>query len=201
MTLGTDLFQALRDRRSIYGIQKESTISNTRIQEIAEETIKYVPSAFNSQTTRLVLLFGAQHDTFWNITTEILKAIVPEDQFGPTQQKMDGFRAGYGTILFFEDLSIVEGLQQQFPSYQDKFPVWSQHTNAMHQLVLWMSLEGQGLGANLQHYNPIVDERVKATWNLPESWELVAQMPFGKPVAPAGEKEFQPIRERVKVFQ
>lgn len=200
-TLSKDLFTTLRERRSIYGLSKESPISDQRIQEMIEEAVKDTPSAFNSQSTRVVLLLGQQHDRLWDIATDVLKAIVPSDQFSSTQQKMDGFRNGYGTVLFFEDQAVVEGLQQQFPLYQDKFPEWSQHTSAMHQLVIWMAFEAEGLGANLQHYNPLIDEKVKAEWSLPESWKLIAQMPFGKPTAPAREKQFNPLEERLKVFK
>ncbi|WP_067922560.1 nitroreductase family protein [Alicyclobacillus shizuokensis] len=201
MTVTKDLFAALRDRRSIYGISAESPISDEEIQNIIEETVKHTPSAFNSQSTRVVLLLGKQHERLWDITTDVLKAVVPADQFASTQQKMDSFRQGHGTVLFFEDLAVIEGLQKQFPLYQENFPIWSQHTNAMHQLVIWMALEAAGLGASLQHYNPLIDEQVKAEWNLPSAWKLIAQMPFGKPTAPAGEKQFQPLTDRVKVFR
>lgn len=197
----TEVFTALRERRSIYSISKESPISDQRIQELVEETIKHTPSAFNNQSTRMVLLLGGEHNRLWDITTDVLKAIVPAEQFSSTKNKMDGFRNGYGTVLFFEDQAVIEDFQQKFPLYQDYFPVWSQHTSGMHQLVIWMALEAEGLGANLQHYNPLIDERVKAEWDLPESWDLVAQMPFGKPIAPAGEKQFNPIQDRIKVFK
>ncbi len=199
-TLTKDLFTALRERRSIYAISKESTISDQQLQNMIEEAVKHTPSAFNSQSTRLVLLLGEQHDKLWDITTEILKAIVPADQFSSTEQKMAGFKNGYGTVLFFEDETVIQSLQQQFPLYQDNFPVWSQHTNAMHQLVIWMGLEAEGLGASLQHYGPLIEEKVKAEWKLPETWKMIAQMPFGKPTAPAGQKEFKPLEERIKVF-
>lgn len=197
----TKVFIALRERRSIYSISKESPISDQRIQELVEETIKHTPSAFNNQSTRMVLLLGGEHNKLWDITTDVLKAIVPAEQFSSTKSKMDGFRNGYGTVLFFEDQAVVEDFQQKFPLYQDNFPAWSQHTSGMHQLVIWMALEAEGLGANLQHYNPLIDERVKAEWDLPESWNLIAQMPFGKPIAPAGEKQFNPIQDRIKVFK
>ncbi|WP_207918109.1 MULTISPECIES: nitroreductase family protein [unclassified Paenibacillus] len=196
-----DLFTALRERRSIYGITKESPISDQSIQEIIEETVKHTPSAFNNQTTRVVLLLGEQHDKVWDITAEVLKSLISTEQFSSTQEKLNGFRNGYGTVLFFEDQLVIESFSEQFPSYQEHFPIWSQQTNGMHQLVIWMALEAEGLGVNLQHYNPLIDERVKAEWNLPESWKLTAQMPFGKPSALAGEKKFNSIQERIKVFK
>lgn len=199
-TMTKDLLTALRERRSIYSLSKSATISNDRIQEIIENVIQYTPSAFNSQSTRIVLLLGEHHDELWSITTEVLRAVVPEGEFEPTQQKMNNFKNAYGTVLFFEDEAVVEDLQLQFASYQDRFPVWSQHTNAMHQLMIWMALESEGMGANLQHYNPIIDERVKAEWKISEAWKLVAQMPFGKPTAGAGEKDIKPIYNRMLVF-
>jgi len=194
-------FGAVRERRSIYGLAKVSTISNEQIQEIITQAILHTPSAFNSQSTRIVLLLGEQHDKLWSITQDVLKSVVPADQFASTAQKMDGFRSAYGTVLFFEDESTIEGLQQSFPLYQDKFPEWSQHTNAMHQFVIWTAFAQNGLGANLQHYNPLIDQRVRSEWKLPETWQLIAQMPFGKPTAPAGEKQSQPIEERFKVYK
>lgn len=71
----------------------------------------------------------------------------------------------------------------------------------MLQYVIWTALELEGLGASLQHYNPLIDEEVKKEWQIPSNWKLIAQMPFGKPTAEAGAKEFQPLEDRVKVFK
>ncbi len=57
-----------------------------------------------------------------------------------------------------------------------------------------------GVGANLQHYNPVIDAQVAQTWNVPANWTLRAQLVFGGIGAPAGEKTFAPIDERLKVF-
>ncbi|MFC4812895.1 nitroreductase family protein [Paenibacillus sp. GCM10023250] len=200
-TSAKNLFTALRERRSIYGISNASPVSDQRIQDIIEETVKHTPSAFNNQTTRIVLLLGEQHNRLWDITTEVLQATVPAETFASTREKMNGFRNGYGTVLYFEDQYIIESYQNKFPTYREQFPIWSQHTNGMHQLVIWMALEAEGLGVNLQHYNPLIDERVRTAWDLPESWKLIAQMPFGKPTASAGEKQFSPLQERIKVFK
>lgn len=200
--MSTEAFlEAVEARRSIYGIGKELPVSEERIIEIVERAVKHTPSAFNSQSARVVVLFGEHHDKLWAIATDILKAIVPEEQFASTKQRMDGFAAGFGTVLFFEDQQTIEALQAKLPTYQDRFPVWSQHSSGMLQFVVWTALEGEGLGANLQHYNPLIDEKVKAEWKLPETWQLVAQMPFGQKTAPPGDKEFNPLDERVKIFK
>ncbi|MFC5590536.1 nitroreductase family protein [Sporosarcina soli] len=197
-TLTTDFYTALKERRSIYGINKDVSVSDKRIKEIVEFAVEYTPSAFNSQTARLVVLSGEAHDKLWDITTETLRKAVGDRDFTATQQKMDSFKAGYGTVLFFEDEAIVKSLQEQFSSYADNFPIWSNQASGMHQLVVWTALQAEGLGASLQHYNPVIDDEVKKEWNIPANWKLIAQMPFGNPIVQAGEKEFQPLEDRVR---
>ncbi|AET60535.1 oxidoreductase [Paenibacillus terrae HPL-003] len=200
--MSKDFFTALKERRSYYGISKEQVISDQRIQEIVEEAVKYTPTSFNSQTSRAVVLLGEHHDKLWNITENILREVVGnEEQFKSTAEKMSSFRSGYGTVLFFEDNNVVAGLQQQFEAYADNFPIWSNQSNGMLQLVVWTALEQEGLGASLQHYNPLIDEKVKNEWSIPEHWKLIAELPFGKPTFEPGEKEFQPVEERVKTFK
>lgn len=194
--------QALEHRRSYYSIGAASPAADDKIEEIVRFAVKHVPSAFNSQSTRIVLLFGKQHARLWQIVSEILRGIVPDEAFTATEAKIDGsFAAGHGTVLFFEDTSVIHDLQQQFPTYAPNFPVWSQHTSAMHQLAVWTMLEDAGLGASLQHYNPLIDRSVRTEWELPETWELIAQMPFGIPTGKPKEKTFQPLDRRIKVFK
>jgi len=148
-----------------------------------------------------VLLLGDHHDRLWDIAKENLRKIVPADQFSSTEDKINSFKSGYGTVLFFEDNSVVESLQQQFALYKDNFPIWSQQSNGMHQFVIWTSLEIDGFGVSLQHYNEIIESDVKKEWSIPENWKLIGQMPFGKPTAEPKEKEFQPLENRIKVFK
>ena len=156
-----NLKKAIEGRRTYYSISDKSPVSNEEIKEIIDFAVLNVPSSFNSQSTRVVLLLNDNHKKVWNIVKEVLKKIVPADAFPSTEAKIDNaFAAGYGTVLFYEDQSVVEGLQKAFPSYSENFPVWSQHTSAMHQFAIWTMLEEVGFGASLQHYNPIIDEEV-----------------------------------------
>ncbi|MFS0839143.1 nitroreductase family protein [Paenibacillus sp. 1P03SA] len=197
-----DFNTAVKNRRSIYAISKDAVVSDEKIVELVNEAVKHTPSSFNSQSARVVVLLNEQHDKFWDLTREILRGIVGDgEKFEATAQKMTLFKNGYGTVLFFEDQAVVEGLQQQFAAYADNFPIWSHHSSGMLQFVVWTSLEAEGFGATLQHYNPLVDEAVRSEWNVPATWKLVAQMPFGKPAAEAGEKQFAPLEDRVKVFK
>jgi uncharacterized protein len=198
--MSKNFLTAIADRRTFYGISKDSVVSDDRIREIIDHAVKYTPSAFNSQSTRVVLLLGRQHDKLWELAKEALRKIVPAQQFASTEGKINSFQNGYATILFFEDMNIVEGLQKQFALYKDNFPIWSQQSNGMHQFVIWTALEEEGFGVSLQHYNEVIDADVRKEWSIPDHWKLIAQMPFGKPTAPPDEKQFLPIENRVKVF-
>ncbi|GAE82639.1 nitroreductase family protein [Bacteroides reticulotermitis] len=194
--------EALKNRRTYYSISNQSPISDGEIEQIVNFAVTHVPSSFNSQSTRVVLLLGDSHQKLWGIVKDTLKKIVPAQAFVKTEEKINhSFAAGYGTVLFFEDQTVVKGLQDAFPSYQENFPGWSLQTSAMHQLAVWTMLEDAGFGASLQHYNPLIDAEVRRTWNLPETWNLIAQMPFGTPAGDPGAKEFQPLESRVKIFK
>lgn len=196
-----DFYEAIEKRRTFYGISKEAVVSDDRIKEVIEHAVKHTPSAFNSQSARIVLLLEDKHDKLWSITKEALRKIVPEDKFGSTEEKINSFASGYGTILYFEDMSVVEDLQKQFALYKDNFPIWSQQSSAMHQFVIWTSLEIEGFGASLQHYNELIEEDVKKEWDIPNNWKLIAQMPFGKPVVNPDEKQYNPLEERIKIIK
>ena len=194
------LQQAFDERRSIYALGNELPVEPQAIVNMAERVLLHTPSSFNSQSSRLVVLFGAEHQKLWDIAEKKLLEAVGDGDFSGTKQKLDGFRAAAGTVLFYEDNKVVKSLQEQFALYADKFPVWAQQTSAMHQYAMWPELRTLNVGANLQHYNPLVDEDAAKAFAIPDSWELVAQMPFGNIVESAGEKAYQPVSERMKVL-
>ncbi|WP_352259858.1 nitroreductase family protein [Psychrobacter sp. TB55-MNA-CIBAN-0194] len=196
-----DLQKLAEKRRSIYALSNQLSVSNDEVVKLVEHAVLHTPSAFNSQSTRIIVLFGDEHQKLWQMTEDTLRDIVNDDEkFVSTKQKIDSFKAGAGTILFFEDHAVVKGLQEAAPLYADKFPVWSEHTSAMHQYMIWMALSSLDIGANLQHYNPIIDSQVADAWNVDKDWELVAQMVFGAIEQPAGDKAFKPVDSRLKVF-
>lgn len=199
--MSTTFLESLKARRSVYALGKGLPVSDARVEEILRESILHVPSAFNSQTARVVLLLGDRHDSFWNATKEILRGIVPADAFPQTEARIEGFRGAHGTILFFEDQRIVEGLQAQFATYKDYFPVWSDNSAGMLQFAVWTALAQENVGASLQHYHPLVDSWVRDNLGVPAHWKLSAQMPFGEILAPAGDKQFSALEERFKVLR
>ena len=190
----------IKQRRTIYAVGKNVALTPEKIESVIKEAVNHSPSAFNSQTSRIVTLFGESHLQFWNIVRETLRKIVPEAAFEGTNAKINSFAAGYGTVLFYEDQDVVKSLQEQFALYADNFPVWSEHSSAIAQFAVWTALSEQNIGASLQHYNPIVDAEIAEIFDIPANWKLRAQLVFGSIEAPAGEKTFMAEADRFKTF-
>lgn len=192
---------SIKSRRSIYSIGKNIAVSDDEIIDMIKQALMHAPTPYNSQANRAVLLIGEDHDDLWDIVLESLKKVVSEKNFAKTQDKIQSFKNGYGTILFFEDEKVTKALMQKFPLYKDYFSVWAMQAAGMFQHIVWTALCDMGLGASLQHYNPLIDDAVKVRWNLPIEWKLLAQMPFGEILGAAGEKEFVPVEKTFRVFR
>ena len=190
----------IKQRRTIYAVGKSVALTPEQIESVIKEAVNHSPSAFNSQTSRIVTLFGESHLQFWNVVRETLRKIVPDAAFEGTNAKINSFAAGYGTVLFYEDQDVVKSLQEQFALYADNFPVWSEHSSAIAQFAVWTALSEQNIGASLQHYNPIVDAEITEIFDIPANWKLRAQLVFGSIEAPAGEKTFMAEVDRFKTF-
>ncbi|MEN1927392.1 nitroreductase family protein [Luteimonas sp. MJ250] len=198
--MNNPVIQSLRKRRSQYSLGRKVGQSRAEIEALIKEAIRLSPSSFNSQSSRAVILFGAQSEKFWALAGEALRPLVPAEAFEATAAKLASFAAGVGTVLFFEDQDVVKGLQEQFALYADNFPVWSEQSSGIAQVATWTALAEAGIGASLQHYNPVVDDAVRSEWDIPASWKLRAQMPFGSNEAPFADKAFMDDAERFRVL-
>jgi len=185
-----DFLSLARARRSFYRLGKTLPIDEEKVVEIIKEAIRQAPSAFNSQSSRALILLGKEHDRFWQLVRAQLRNVIPAESFHATSDKLDGFTAAAGSVLFFEDQAVVTALQKQYIAYADNFPLWSEQSSGIAQYAVWLALAEKQIGANLQHYNPLIDVDVRAAWNIPDSWKLRAEMNFGNINAPADEKTF-----------
>ena len=189
-------------RRSIYALGDQLTNSPEEIYDLIITAIKNSPTAFNSQTVRAVVLFGKSSDKVWDIVEVALKEVVKDPQaFAKTQQKIASFRAGFGTVLFLTETDTVHELEKQFPAYADNFADWAEQGIGGAQQAVWTALAEQQIGASLQHYNPLIDDAIHQAFNLPDSWQLRAEMPFGSIEAPAGNKDFRDDSEKFKLIK
>lgn len=170
-------YNAIANRHSIRSLASNPTRTRKDIEEIIAFA-QHAPSAFNMQSSRLVILMGQSHQAFWQIVRDELSAIVTGD-FSETEKRLQGFQHGDGTILFFEDEKLVAGFKEQLPTYASHFDDWSQQNHAIFMYAIWSAFTAENIAASIQHYNPLVDRAVKERWEIPDSYRLIAQMPFG----------------------
>lgn len=188
------IIQALETRRSVYGIEKELPVAEQVVIDTIIRTTELVPDAFNMKSQRVVLALGEKQDQLWDTIYDVFGGKV-------SREKIDSFKAGAGTVLYFYDSAVVTEMQKAVPAYAQNFPVWANQSNGMLQICIWAALRELGIGASLQHYNPVIDEAVKKLFDLPDSYILIAQMPVGGIVNPPAEKEKEDIYARVKIVK
>ncbi|MGI5173775.1 nitroreductase family protein [Treponema sp. HNW] len=188
-----EFIQSLEKRRSYYNITKKLPIAIDEVGSVIKKVTEAVPDAFNMKSARLVTVFGEKHDLLWDSIYEVFNGKVP-------REKIDSFKAGAGTVLFFYDEKTVKALQEKFAAYAANFPVWANQANGMLQLAVWTALREKGIGASLQHYNPVIDEKVKELFSVPAEYILLAQMPFGGIGSEPEPKEKENIDTRVKII-
>ncbi|MDX3928506.1 MAG: nitroreductase family protein [Shinella sp.] len=190
----------LEKRRSQYSLGRNLPIPAVEAEALIRKAVRLAPSSYNSQSSRVLVLFGKHSERFWSITTECLREIVPSGSFASTEARMKAFAAGAGTVLFYEDQNAVQELQKKYPLYADNFPAFSEQSGGMAQFAVWSALASVDIGASLQHYNPLIDDQVAATWNIPSNWKLRAQMPFGSNEKMLSPKSFVDDGVRIRVL-
>ncbi len=186
------IIQALEKRRSYYNITKELPVENSHLIQQIEKITELVPDAFNMKSSRIVVALGEKQDLLWDAIYDVFAGKV-------SREKINTFKAGAGTILYFYDEEVVKELQEKFPLYAANFPAWAMQASAMLQISIWSELRELGIGASLQHYNPVIDQKVRELFDLPEGYLLIAQMPFGGIGEEAAAKEKEDISKRVRI--
>lgn len=188
------MLEALKARRSYYAICKELPVKEEKVIELVKEAAELVPDAFNMKSSRVVLALGEKQDQLWDAIYDVFGGKV-------AREKINSFRDGAGTVLYFYDSAVVKQMQEQFAFYADNFPGWAVQASAMLQISIWSALRELGIGASLQHYNPVIDETVRKLFDLPKSYVLVSQMPFGGIVKEPEEKNKEDISKRVRIVK
>ena len=196
----TEFKQVIKDRRSIYALGNKSEHSIEEIVSSIRETQKDVPTAFNSQTSRLVILNGEANTKFWDLILEVQKNVLDEGTWDFMSPIMMGAKNGIGTVLFFEDRDAVATM----PTVGARTEAYKQNNSANSQFATWLALTEMNLGGSLQHFNvgyeQGFDKAVREMFNLPDSFELIAQMPFGSIEQAADAKEYMDTNVQVHLY-
>lgn len=185
--------EILEKRRSRYALNGDVKVGRDEIIDVIEKVTHLVPDAFDMKSQRVVALFGDNHKKLWDGIFDVFGGKV-------SREKIDMFKNAYGTLLFFYDKGVVEGMQKAAPSYADRFETWAREAGGMLQFSLWTALSDMNLGASLQHYNPVIDEKIKEMFDIPESFVLTSQLVFGNIVSDVDPKKDENISDRVKVL-
>ena len=101
---------SIHERRSVYSITNTSPIPKNKIVALIEMLLEDVPSAFNCQSARVVVLFEQAHKNFWDIVMRTLRERVPAEKFAPTEAKIV---LQQGMVLFC--ILMMKALQKLLP--------------------------------------------------------------------------------------
>lgn len=186
------IYSGLADRRSIYALGKDIPASDDEVIDFIRRTTELVPDAFNMKSQRVVVVLGEKQDALWDTVYDVFGGKV-------AREKIDGFKAAHGTVLYFYDNAVINAMQEKVPAYAQNFPIWALQSNGMLQFSVWTGLRAMGIGANLQHYNPVIDDAVKKMFGLPDTYVLLAQMPFGSIKALPDPKPAEDVDRRVTI--
>lgn len=203
LTKAHEFISQISARRSIYALGRRSILNDQDLIELIKKSVRESPSSFNSQTSRVVILLGNQHERYWNeIALPALRKAVGDDDaaFQKGSQRMVQFRDAYGTALFYEDQNALSEMQKKVAIYADRFPEWSIQSSGMAQINTWSALSLAGYGANLQHYGNLTQKPLSESFDIPSNWKLYSELVFGSPEKEAGEKSYIDDSERFKVF-
>ncbi|MBG9784779.1 nitroreductase family protein [Shouchella lehensis] len=171
----TTFFEAIQTRHSYENVAADAVVSKERLVTVLEHVVTYVPTPFNIQSGKLLLLLGEKHRQFWTDATKMKEESTDPFDYLPQHN------AGFGTVLFFEDQQAITDAKKQYPKKLDYFSSWSDHSSGMLQIAAWNALQVEGFGGNLYHYPMLTSLEEKEKWGVPEGWQLKAQLPFGKP--------------------
>lgn len=188
----TNIEKSLENRRTIYNLDKQIKVSEEEITRTIKHITELVPDAYGIRSQRLVVVYRDKHDQLWDKIGQVFNGKVAEE-------KINMFKSGYGTILYFSDEETVKKAAEDTGAPLERFQHWAGQSIGMLEISIWTGLEELGLGANIQHYNPVIDEAIKEMFDIPKTWKLDAQMVFGNKTKDPDAKEKEDINKRVLV--
>lgn len=198
----------LAKRRSIYKLGRKTNYGKSDMILAIHDAMKFTPAPFDMPTTNVIAAFGSHHEALWQAVKEAFVEKTKgksnqKDTLEALDRRISGFTSGIGTILFYEDQSLVDDLKETYAMYADDFASWSLQACGMVQLNIWQAIANLNLGACLQHYNPVIDAAMQQMFDVPDDWKLIAQMPFGSIEEFPQPRDYnEPLgQDRLKVFK
>lgn len=192
-----ELRKLMQERKSVYKIGRQTEVSPDQVAERLEEVVTDIPSAFNSQSPRLVLISGEKHEKVWDLIDASQKEALRPDSYASMATRFADAKKGLGTVLLFESKEAVEAM----PTNEIRANQYKENNHGIAAYAVWLILTELGLGATLQHHNIGYDEgydkEIRDYLGLPDNWEMLAQMPFGSIESPGANKPKLAVDERL----
>ncbi|VEU76477.1 nitroreductase family protein [Mycoplasmopsis columboralis] len=182
----------LKQRRSVFDINKDASLSKNEIVKMLKEIIHVSPTSFNGQSTKVVLLWDKESNKLWEHVKEYTQGKI-------APHKLPGFLNAQGTVLFYVDEEILQPYTQKTQLPYQEVLNFAREDSAILQVNVWNALTELNLGANLQHYNDAVNDYFK---NNPKfsKLKLLGQMPFGAISSAPQSKEKLDVDQRIIVL-
>ena len=76
------LSELVKNRRSQYVIGNNTDLTKEEIAERITQIVRDVPTASNSQTTRIAIVFGEENVKLWDHILDVQKDVMPEEMWG-----------------------------------------------------------------------------------------------------------------------
>lgn len=106
-------------------------------------------------------------------------------------------------VLFWERSDTAKEAAETHKATGHMFGEWGEHSQGIHQILVWTALDMEGVGANLQHMNaiPPVEAAIKKFAGVPGDYKLKAHLNYGDEQAPRPENPPKlPIAETLTIL-
>lgn len=101
--------EAVKHRRTVYGVTDTISVSDDRIIEIVNQVIQSLPSSWNMQSTRILVTLGKEHKRFWDVVINVAKPFIlgqkGEEDWQRNEERFRSFQNAYGTVCIFSTSS------------------------------------------------------------------------------------------------
>jgi len=145
------------------------------------DAIRLTPSAYNKPPWHVVIVRD-ERTAFWETIETSFRDGLSGDRLDRYLVRLDGFRAGVGAILVFEDRAALPELQRAWSLTEAQAHAFVQQGIGMVQLSIWLALTESGLVSSLQHWEWLAERQIGEFTGIPgEQYALAAVMPFGYP--------------------
>ncbi len=167
----------LRQRRTIRRLG-DGPLPDGALARIATAAHR-VPAAYGRPAWHVVVVRESRA-AFWDAVEAAFRERLEPERLARYLDRLDGFRAGAGAVLVYEDRLAVEASHAANGVTPEQAAAFAQQGLGMVQFALWLALVAEGLATSLQHWEWLVEDRLADLLGVPaDRYRLAATMPFG----------------------